>query len=149
MLCNLESDQFHEKPSKYFPMIQTIILTLYTPIPGSTSAFLLDVGGWPSRAGLEDLNPFLVLAELLVALVSGLVSLTVLVVTLLLSLSILVEVSIAAGEAGDGELRLSDLEPEGGAELQATPEESLVAGLSGGSVWERISSWTMSLSPTL
>lgn len=102
-----------------------------------------------SCAGLEDMNPFLVLAELLVALVSGLVSLTVLVVTLLLSLSILVEVSIAAGEAGAGELWLSDLGSGGGAELQATPEESLAAGLSGGSVCERISSWTMSLRPTL
>ena len=113
---------------------QAPVLTLYTPIPGSASAFLLDVGGWLSRAGLEDLNPFLVLAELLVALVSGLVSLTVLVVTPLLSLSILVEVSIAAGEGGAGELWPSELGSGGGAELQATPEESLVAGLSGASV---------------
>lgn len=87
-----------------------------------------------SRTGLEDLNPFLVLVELLVVLASGLVSLTVLVVMLLLSLSILVLVSIAAGETGAGELWLSDLESVGGAELQETPEESLVAGLSGGSV---------------
>lgn len=124
----------------------TPILTLYTPIPGSVSVFLLDVGGWLSRGGLEDLKPFLVLAELLVVLVSGLVSLTVLIVTLLLSLSILV--SIAAGEAGAGELWPSDLGSVEGAELQATPE-SLGAGLSGGSVCERISSWTMSLRPTL
>lgn len=101
-----------------------------------------------SNTGLEDLNPFLVLAELLVALVSGLALLMVLVVSLL-SLSILVEVSIAAGEMGAGESWLSDLESEGGAELQATLEESLVIGLSGGSVCERISSWTMSLRPTL
>ncbi|TNN81203.1 hypothetical protein EYF80_008537 [Liparis tanakae] len=75
---------------------------------------------------------------------------SMLVVMLLLPLSILVEVSIAAGEAGVGELWLSDLAPEGGSELQATPEESLVAaGLSGGSACERISSWTISLSPTL
>lgn len=85
-----------------------------------------------SRVGLDDLNPFLVLVELLVELVSGLVSLMVLVVMLLLSLSVLVEVSIAARELEAGEL--SDLESEGGSELQVTPEESLVAGLSGASV---------------
>lgn len=87
-----------------------------------------------SRTGLGDLNPFLVLVELLVALVSGLVSLLVLVVMLLLSLSVLVLVSIAAGETGAGELWLSDLESGGGAVLQATPKGSLGAGLSGGSV---------------
>lgn len=63
---------------------------------------------------------------------SGLVSLMVLVVMLLLSLSVLVEVSIAAREPEAGEL--SDLESDGRSELQATPEESLVAGLSGASV---------------
>lgn len=121
-------------------------LTLYTPIPGSISVFLLDVGGW-SCAELEDLNPFLVLAELLVVLVSGLVSLTLLIVTVLLSLSVFV--SIAAGEAGAEALRLSNLESVEGAELQATLEESLVVGFSESSVWERISSWMMSLRPTL
>lgn len=121
-------------------------LTLYTPIPGSISVFLLDVGGW-SCAELEDLNPFLVLAELLVVLVSGLISLTLLIVTVLLSLSVLV--SIAAGEAGAEELRLSNLESVDGAELQATVEGSLVVGFSESSVCERISSWMMSLRPTL
>lgn len=89
-----------------------------------------------SRNGLEGLNPFLVLVELLVALVSGLVSLMVLVVMmlLLLPLSILVLVSMSAGETGAGELWLSDLGSGGGVELQATPEESLATGLSGGSV---------------
>lgn len=84
-----------------------------------------------SGAGLEDLNPFLVLAKLLVALVSGLLSFTVLVETLLFSLFVLAEVSMAVGEAGVGELQLSDLEAGRGAELLATPEESLVAGPSG------------------
>lgn len=99
------------------------------------------MGGWESRTGLEDLNPFLVLVELLVALVSGLVSLTVLVVmAMLLLLSILGDVSIATGETGAGDRWLSDLESGGGAELQATPKESLAAGLSGVSVCERISS---------
>lgn len=121
-------------------------LTLYTPIPGSISVLLLDVGGW-SCAELQDLNPFLVLAELLVVLVSGLISLTLLIVTVLLSLSVLV--SIAAGEAGAEELRLSNLESVEGAELQATLEESLVVGFSERSVCERISSWMMSLRPTL
>lgn len=109
---------------------------MYTPIPGSISVFLLDVGGWVSRTGLGDLNPFLVLVELLVALVSGLVSLLVLgVMLLLLSMSVLVLVSIAAGETGAGELWLSGLgSGGGGAELQATPKGSLGAGLSGGSV---------------
>lgn len=124
---------------------------MYTPNPGPTSVFLLDVWGWLSRVGLDDLNPFLVLAELLVALVSGFVSFRVLVFTLLLlSLSILVEVSIAAaGEARAEELWLSDLESGEGSEVQETAEESLLAGLSGASVCERISSWTMSLRPTL
>ena len=104
--------------------IDTVILTLYTPNPGSTSVLLLDVGGWVSRTGLEDLKPFLVLlVELLVTLVAGLVSLMMLVVMLLpTSLSLLVLVSISAGGAGAGELWLSDRVSGGGAELQATPE---------------------------
>lgn len=109
---------------------------------------LLDVGGWISCVGLEDLNPFLVLVELLVAMVSGLVSLMMLVLSML-SLSLLLEVSIAAGETGAGELWLRDFKSAEGAELQATLGESLMPGLSGGSVCERISSWTMSLRPTL
>lgn len=86
-----------------------------------------------SHTGLEDLNPFLVLDELVVALVSGLLSQTVLLLVLvLLSLSLLL-VSMSAWETAVEELWLSDLE-SAGVELQATAEGSLAAGLSGGSV---------------
>lgn len=88
-----------------------------------------------SHTGLEDLNPFLVLDELVVALVSGLLSQTVmllLLVLVLLSLSLLL-VSMSAWETAVEELWLSDLE-SAGVELQATAEGSLAAGLSGGSV---------------
>lgn len=37
----------------------------------------------------------------------------------------------------------------GGVTMQATPSPLFRAGLSGGSDWERMSSWTMSLRPTL
>lgn len=130
-------------------------LTLYTPIPGSTNVFRLDVDGWMSCAGLEDLDPFLVLVMLLVALGSGLATLLVLVVVLLvLALTallsfVLAGLAIAAGEVGAEEFWLADLEPGEGAKLQVMLMESLGAGLSGASVCERISSWTMSLRPTL
>lgn len=87
-----------------------------------------------SHTGLEDLNPFLVLDELVVALVSGLLSQTVMLLLLLVLLSLsLLLVSMSAWETAVEELWLSDLE-SAGVELQATAEGSLAAGLSGGSV---------------
>lgn len=134
-------------------------LTLYTPIPGSVSVFLLEVGGWLSLVGLEALSPFLVLAELLVAPASGLVSATALAQPPpplpLLQASLSVLVSMAAGEqseSGAGGIRASDLgsaEGAEGAEGAAGADGSLGAGLSADSAGERMSSWTMSFRPTL
>lgn len=77
--------------------------------------------GWLSDDGLQDLEPF----SLLLETVAG-------------------DMAVVVGVAGGG----VDAEV-GGAMMQATPSPLFRTGLSGGSVCERMRSWTMSLSPTL
>lgn len=91
------------------------------PIPGSMRNVRLDVDGWLSEAGLQDLDPF----PLLLVMVAG-------------------ETTVVVGVAEGG----TDV-VVGGAMTQATPSPLLREGLSGGSVCERMRSWTMSLRPTL
>lgn len=88
---------------------------------GGMRSVRLDVEGWLSDDGLQDLEPF----PLVLEMVAG-------------------ETAVVVGVAGGG----VDAE-QGGVVMQVTPSPLFMTGLSGGSVCERMRSWTMSLSPTL
>ena len=201
MLALLQSTSIYPSvhPSLQNPVLS---LTLYTPIPGSTSAGRLDVDGWVSGAGWDGLDPdpdpdpvpdpCLASAKLVVATAgSGLavlhllllllarllatVPLLLLLLLLLLTMTLVMSVAWAGpvlGRAGGcGALAefdpgLGEFEPQGVAVAAAAvgglsigPSRGPGAtsrgfslgpgGPSGGSDWERISSCTMSLRPTL